>query len=248
MKKKSVYYCKQCDKWRGDTLICPECQVKCVKRELPKGRGGCYFLEGVDKPLVRVTGVISDVIAKPGLTFWIAKEAAKAALENPFISIDDAASASTKHRDKAGAQGTLVHKSIELMAEGGEICQEVADMPQIQAYWKFMADMPHDILSSETTVYSEEMGYAGTLDRVARFATGRVVLLDFKTSKNVYPETAIQMSAYLMGLEENKYEHKIDGIAVVHLKKDGTYSFVEMDPCPEVFKSVLAIYNWKKNV
>jgi len=244
--KKKIYYCESCKSWRGAKAICPECGMECIERDLPKARGGYYFIEGVDIPLVRVTGVLGDVLAKPALRYWAAKEAATAALADPTMSVQQAANAMYTKRDAAGLTGTDAHKAIELLSKGGKVSQLKLDMPQVKAYQDFCKEVPHEIMQSELTVHSVKYGYAGTLDAIIKMDDGRICLIDYKTSKGVYPETALQMSAYKQAVEEMGIPVKIDGLAVVHLKKDGTFSFIKMAECFDVFESVLRIYQWQQ--
>ncbi len=131
--------------------------------------------------------------------------------------------------------------------------------------------------SAELVVYSEKLGYAGTLDAVIQTYSsavaegkeeierakkagyeivresgpfsllrkyGKVWLIDFKTNNGVYPEHFLQLSAYKNALNEMRPEMKIDGLAIVHLKKDGNFSFIEGKDCFDVFEAVLRVYHW----
>jgi len=240
-----IYYCEKCGKWRGSSKACPECKSECVKKELPKARGDYYFIKGIDKPLDRVTKII-DVLAKPALRYWAATQAARAMAENPTLSINEAATAMYRTRDKAGMRGSDVHNIIENIAKGGEVDEEaISKIPQVQAYRKFCGTMPHKMILCEEIVYSKKYGYAGKLDGVIQTKDGKNYLIDWKTSKGVYPETAIQLSAYKQALSELKPEIKIDGMAVIHLPADGSFSFIEMQNCFEIFSCALKIFNWK---
>jgi len=51
-------------------------------------------------------------------------------------------------------------------------------------------------IDSEKTVYSLIYGFAGTLDGKALFKDEKVRIVDFKTSKKIYDENYLQVSAY----------------------------------------------------
>src|SRR5574337_1930961 len=64
---------------------------------------------------------------------------------------------------------------------------------------EWLDDEEPDILLSEKTVFSREHGYAGTLDLLARTRIGGsrpVTVVDVKTSKSIYNETAYQLTGY----------------------------------------------------
>ena len=279
VRKRKVYYCERCKKWCGTNKECPECKGKTVERELPKARGDYYFIDGIDKPLPRVTSILK-VLNKPGLGYWKAKTAAQAALANPTLSVTEAVSSIYQKRDKAGATGSDVHKIIEKISKGEKVDEQtVSKIPQIQAYRKFRETVPHKVLESEMVVYSEKFGYAGTLDALIQtYSTaivqgkeraaqakkagykvikeigslnlmrkyGKVWLIDFKTNNHVYAEHFLQISAYKNALQEMRQSIKIDGLAIIHLKKDGNFAFIEAKDDFDVFLAALKIFNWTK--
>jgi ATP-dependent exoDNAse (exonuclease V) beta subunit len=50
-------------------------------------------------------------------------------------------------------------------------------------------------------VYSARHRYAGAIDALA-YREGELVALDWKTSKGLYPEYALQVAAYAKAIEE----------------------------------------------
>lgn len=240
-----VNYCKKCDKWRGDSKVCPECESKCVGKKLSASRGDFYFLEGIDEPLARVTRILQSS-NKEGLNYWVAKQAVIAALENPLLSVSQAMAARFKVRDKAGQKGTDIHKMIENIGDG-KPNEAQLKLPQIKAYEKWRKDMPHKTVETELRVYSLEHKYAGTLDSVIE--TNRKIILDWKTSKSLHDGYAVQLTAYKHALAEMRKDKSILDwpMAVLHLKDNGTYSFVEVVDEWEVFLAHLTIYKWQNN-
>ena len=240
-------------------------------------RGDHYVIDGVDRPLPRVTSILK-ILDKPGLNFWKQKVLVETALADPTLSVQEIIAATYKERDEAGSKGLDVHKIIQALSKDEPVDEKaVSEIPQIQAYRKFQEAVPHRVLDSELVVYSEKLGYAGTLDAVIQTYSsavaegkeemkralkagyelvkeagpfsllrryGKTWLLDFKTNNGIYPEHFLQLSAYRYALQEMRLKMKIDGLAIVHLQKDGNFAFVEGKDCFDVFEAALRIYEW----
>ena len=112
-------------------------------------------------------------------------------------------------------RGTIVHAALEAHVEGKPLSMEsikglLEDMRVPEALWKstgnmiqglmqFLADHQPEILWSEKTVFSRTHKYAGTADVIARMKIGSEVvpvIIDVKTSKSIYDDTALQLCAY----------------------------------------------------
>jgi hypothetical protein len=211
--------------------------------------------DGVDR--VSVTTVIG-VLAKPALIGWAAKEERNLVLDaaaeflveskevvNPreyrkFLEARlGAQKAHVKKLRAATDIGSAVHEKIEWTLRG-ELQQAVGPEPQLEgaALWAFMAweDWRKSVnlvpVQIEQMVYSVKHGYAGTLDLFAEMdlPTGQrgMAVLDWKTSKALYPESSLQSAAYAEALIEMGHaEHPLWG-CVVRLPK------LETDPAFEV--------------
>jgi hypothetical protein len=70
----------------------------------------------------------------------------------------------------------------------------------------------------EQVVYSLKYRYVGRYDLLATI-DGNLTILDYKTSKSIYPEAYYQISAYEQAWNEAKLE-KIDGRQILHFQKD----------------------------
>ncbi len=55
----------------------------------------------------------------------------------------------------------------------------------------------------DIVVFSEQYGYAGTIDLIAR-VNGELYIIDFKTSQSVWPEYEMQVSAYRVAVENGE--------------------------------------------
>lgn len=112
-------------------------------------------------------------------------------------------------------RGTIVHGALESYLAGKELSKETVEAQLKEArvplnLWRstaamiaglmeFLQDEEPEVYWSESTVYSREHGYAGTADLIARMRVGGSlvpVVLDVKTSKDIYNETAAQLVAY----------------------------------------------------
>jgi ATP-dependent exoDNAse (exonuclease V) beta subunit len=67
--------------------------------------------------------------------------------------------------------------------------------------WK--AEAKPEIIATETTIFSDIHGYAGTVDCICRI-DGVPYVIDFKTSKQVWHEYELQISAYRVALENGE--------------------------------------------
>jgi hypothetical protein len=122
-----------------------------------------------------------------------------------------------RFRDSSGKadRGTIVHGAVEAYLAGKKIdpdhIQFLLEEKQVpEALWpatfkmvdgvlEFLYDFEPEIYWSEATVYSREHEYAGTADIIGRLMVGRKklpVIVDFKASKAIYNETAMQLTAY----------------------------------------------------
>jgi len=249
MRNKKIYFCPKCKLWRGKEIKCPECKARTVPTDVPLKRGSYYYIPGIPKPLVAVTSVINEIYAKPALIGWAAKTAARAALANPWMSEKEAAGVIYRTKEEAGTRGKDVHRLVDEFIDGRlkKVRREIAGY--IKAYQKFKKDIPHRVIVSEKIVYSKKYGYAGTLDRILKFASGELVLVDIKTGKYVYEEAGIQLSAYFNGLVEMyPTKKRPEKQMVLQLKPDGTYSLVEKNVPLSVFLSLKNVWNWQQTL
>lgn len=108
-------------------------------------------------------------------------------------------------RDEAGRRGSVVHEVTEMLDHGGEVqlmgdngtpLYKLSEWAMVGRYVDFRKSHPADIHAVETRLASEELGYAGTLDRVMTFKDGKTYLLDIKTSGSVWPAYWLQQAAY----------------------------------------------------
>jgi len=113
--------------------------------------------------------------------------------------IDTAKNNYRKLSTEAAGIGTEVHNAIEKFVKDGEIKEDFST-PKAQnsfnAFLEWSEDHVEEYLESERVVFCEENGYAGCLDAIALMKDGRILLIDFKTSKAIYDSMVMQLSAY----------------------------------------------------
>lgn len=211
-------------------------------RRINTARGHRYTLDG--KPVQGVTTLLSGGMPKPALVSWAARSAAEYVADNLEVisQLPDRESviATVKqspwsHRDRAAVNGTDVHAIAEKLIHGQE-----ADVPEhltgyVDGYVRFLDEWEPQPILTEFTVASRQWWYAGTADAIFTLPNGERLLADWKTSKGVYGETAMQLAAYshaefyLDGqTEKDVPEH--DALAVVHITPTGTDLYRVADP------------------
>jgi len=176
-----------------------------------------YTIDG--RALPSVTTIL-DVIAKPGLGPWYAKQErqyfetamlevlSKPGARDPeyvLAAVVDAVSgvkAADRERQRASVIGTAVHAGIEwqLRTTLGEDAGPEPSLPEAAAWalesWKeWASSVGLEPLAIERTVYCDACSYAGTLDLYAR-VKGVLTVLDWKSGKAIYPEAFLQNVAY----------------------------------------------------
>lgn len=149
---------------------------------------------------------ILQVIAKPGLQNWIARQnvlAVVTAPDRPGESLDDKITRilevdQEQNREAAQAAdlGTRIHAAIEQVLNGQEIEPDLHRWidPALAA----VRELCPKTVATEIVLVGQ--GYAGKADLIAT-KDGPEVLIDFKTAKNLplagsWPEHRLQLSAY----------------------------------------------------
>lgn len=102
-------------------------------------------------------------------------------------------------------------KFIDAFKRGGERIEK-----PFYSFYEWMSNTGFEYLDSELGVWSEK-GYAGTADLLGTI-DDRLYLIDLKTSKHIYPDYLMQVSAYRYAYEE-RADKKINGLAILRLDK-----------------------------
>jgi hypothetical protein len=227
-----------------------------------------------------VTTVLNGV-PKPWLGAWAAKMVAETAVDkidllqrlihdDPLEAIRWLKGAPWSVRDGAARVGTALHEIAELDALGAHdeadalyLLLDSAGQAKARQVRDFFAKVPLTLMEVESVVYNDTHGYAGTLDFLVEFADptvtallpfpAGVVVLDLKTGKDVYSETALQLAAYRAAQHRVNFDTGMreemvptTGAAVLHVTST-SWSLVPVHTGPEVLSAFLALLEVGKN-
>ena len=161
--------------------------------------------------------------------------------------------------------GTTAHQWIEdalttfMSGEGSFGDDNLPDLPDdedacnsIEAFKAWVGDNDIDFISSEEKIYSRQDNYAGTLD-CAAYVNGSLCIIDWKTSKGIYPEYHLQNAAYAQAWEDI-HGRQVEQTLVLRLDKatgryqQGFQSRVEWVRNYEAFVSALNLFNRLKEL
>lgn len=192
--------------------------------------------DGTEVKLDGVTSLVGDGVPKPWMGGWASKTCgnyvvdhwAELAAMQASERLAAVRGAPWGERDAAANKGTLIHKLAEPASRG----EEVELPPELESHIRsciaFLDDYEFQPTATELTVINRAVRYAGTLDAVGSML-GRQYLIDWKTGRDVYAETALQLAAYAhaeayLGADRSEHpmaELGIERGAVVHLRADG---------------------------
>jgi len=184
-------------------------------------RSGTRFYFNDSAPDIKYPGVTSIVgmLPKPFLAFWQAKMVAELAVDSlDFIQqmadrdrdgavqyLKGAATRYTKTRARVGSEA---HDLFERMIRGEYVGRVHPDMVNYQRHFgQFLDAVQPELVRAEDVAWSDTHQYAGSFDAVLRLRLDEngkpdpqgetaMVMADWKTSKDTYPDVALQMSAY----------------------------------------------------
>jgi hypothetical protein len=166
-----------------------------------------------------VTAILSVVGSEGALVQWAANCAASfvASRLKPGIVLTQkdidalvggARMAHSYERDDAARVGTVVHDWIRRyiaadMPESFDLPEGLTTRAACESARQWMKEVRYWPLLTETCVYSLKYGYAGTLDVVGMCsAKGVASIVDWKTSKRIYPKYRMQTAAYAKAYSE----------------------------------------------
>ncbi|WP_030962666.1 hypothetical protein [Streptomyces sp. NRRL S-378] len=233
-------------------------------------RGGSRFYIDPDDAHIKVPGVTSvgGMLPKDYLTFWAAKEAAEAAVNNwdivselckrdPKGAVDYLKNAHRRKTTAASDLGSAAHDLFERLARGETVNPRHvhADVkPHVRWFSEFLQEVQPEFLHLEETVWSDTHSYAGSFDAIA-VIDGETVIVDWKTSKSVYDSVALQLSAYryadriiLAANGESVDVPELVGGAALHVRPEG-WALHPVECGPEVFETFLhlrGVFDWER--
>lgn len=145
-----------------------------------------------------------------------------------FLSVDTATNANPMLRDAAARRGSRIHEATEQYEKYGEIDEDLIDAetaPYIEAYIDWVRETGAETLFAEKMMTDGEV--AGTADRIVN-VNGETAIVDIKTGSSV-DVRQVSAQCYKYAALATHYGIKATKLYVLQLKKDGKYSFRELD-------------------
>jgi len=185
---------------------------------------------------------VSSIIDKYHRPFDETGEIIKRCAERKCITVEELSEQWDKKRDAASDLGTKVHELAERKMLSIDMLEtyNTEFEPYIVAIEKFkksLSDRTY-VISTESIIYSDKYKVAGQVDLLLINEYGKVMLLDWKTNKEIkhtspYDDTLINGLEHLPDCEYSRYSLqlslyakmlkdlgvKIDQLELVHLKK-----------------------------
>lgn len=189
-----------------------------------------YTVDGKKTP--SVTG-ITGLIDKSGpLMWWGIGQCIEWVQHNlPDFDLSDEVAATQFWHDAHRAHlrsskraidiGNLAHAWIEdyLAGKSPDLPKNPELRSTIDSWLEWASDTGLVAYDLEFKVYSQEHGFAGTADYDGMVGKDRAIV-DWKTSKAIYPEYELQLNAYRIAREE-ELDVEYDAVYCVALPKDG---------------------------
>lgn len=194
---------------------------------------GKYVIDG--KNYVRVTSILK-MIDKPGLFTWGAT-----------IGLAEA----NRIMETRAEFGTSVHGHVAGILRGDPIeVDGISDYEMrgcVKAFLRWKEKRKFGAYQTEAVIYSRQYGYAGTTDFFG-YLDGIPTIVDWKTSKDVYAESFLQVAAYAQGVLEMTGSYPMRGGIVSLQEEKYIYKFIDgatMQGLFPVFLAARDIYSWK---
>jgi hypothetical protein len=223
-----------------------------------KGKGRHYRHPATGELVPSITNVIG-VLDKPALPRWSAKLVAETAYRmrhslpgmEEAEAVDMLKSAPWSKASRAADRGTDIHAYLECLMHAWEPQQLTGEALRYKqaadAWYEYYTP---ELIETELTVFNAL--YAGTGDLWCRIE-GRLAIVDFKTSRAIYDEAALQLAALYGCTTEaggGKAPHvgqKEVDLLVVRIGEDGFEVKQVADPaaCLDAFYGLLAAWKWK---
>lgn len=238
-----------------------------------------YFYDGNLVP--STTKIIDETLAKHALKFWavnITLEWLKKQIRpgNRITTTEleaimkGAKFVHLRESERATTIGSNVHSWIEefvnyVLANGAdETIEEIVSkittplrtvdaINSANSFINWYVQNEVEFVASEQKVYSRKYNYSGTFDLLA-YVNGALSIVDFKTSKHIYPDYLVQGSGYWNAYEEEQeyifetIPNKVEQFVVLRLPKDGseweTMTISSKDDHFKIFEMARQIFDW----
>lgn len=175
--------------------------------------------DGEKKWVRGVTGLVGGGIDKPGIPHWAAKKTAEYVHANPLeierlrglpdvyhhrdgyrpALVDELLKVHQQELKKAQDRGTELHTLAEDYINGQEVVIPDEHAAEVEGIVEFIERLQLTPMLTEVSVGNRAHWFAGRLDFVGTspfLCGGAPVLIDWKSSRDVHGETALQLAAY----------------------------------------------------
>lgn len=239
-------------------------------------RGGSRFYTDSDNTLSvpGVTSIIS-MLAKPFLQGWAAKMAAELAVDSidmikPMAerdrqgAVDFVKGAAYRYTKARASIGSDAHDLFERMIRGEAVRRVHPDMePYRRGFAEFLDAVQPELVSAEDIMWSDAHAYAGSSDcimdvrlddnnRPCASADKTRSIVDWKTSKDLHAEVALQLTAYANADRLIKPDGRSEPMpeiemgAALHITPDGwEFRPVRIDVF-EYFLALRTLFDWDR--
>ena len=220
-----------------------------------------YKMDG--KKVQGVTTILNLAMPKPAIAPWAAKTIAEWIADNesgleqlrlmgraPMVNAIK--NIPWEKRDEAAIKGIDVHAIAEKLIHGESVDVPAHLVDHVKGYADLIDAFGIEPILTEVSVGTRKEWYAGRLDIVAKMK-GEIWLLDNKTSKGVYGETALQTSAYgkcEFYVNDGDWETEIamphiDRIGVIHITDSGStlHDLGDIDEAFKIFRHAKFLAN-----
>ena len=182
-------------------MITPELKIH-------EGFSGWRVYETRGRRYLSVTTILNNAYLKPFLMGWESRMAAETAVSGRHAGMSEREATTYLQRSSCHymwirlEEGNSVHRQLEsILAPAAQGIRPIWWMNgstegYIRAARAFCEDNLSVVLATECRVFSDRFSYAGTVDLMARTKSGKVIMVDWKTSKSIYPDNALRLAAY----------------------------------------------------
>lgn len=152
-------------------------------------------------------------------------------------------------KQEAADLGTEIHKLCEQWIKGKKI--QLPEDERIRngymAFQKFVMEHNYNFIESEKIGYSKQHNFAGIIDSIAE-ENGKLILIDFKSSKGIYSEMLLQTAGYQLIYEE-EVGKKIDKRIIAKFGKEtGDFEILELNNYSKDKRAFLSALNIKRRL
>ena len=219
-----------------------------------RGKGRHYQHPATGELVPSVTNIIG-ILNKPALPRWAAKVVAEqaASMKASLANLDDAEivdmlkGSPWRKSGRAADRGTTIHAYLECRMLGidpPEISGEAARFRRAADEW--LDDWKPEVVATEQTVFGPD--YAGTGDLWC-MRDGTLAVVDFKSSKAIYSEAALQLAALARATvrADGEEQPQAEQGWVVRIGEKGyeVKQVADLDANYAAFRSCLEAWKWQ---